>query len=142
MNYDFSNMGENIACLRRRIGMTQEMLAYRLGVTSQAVSKWERQISCPDVSLLPVMAEIFGVSIDDLFVQITPAANGAILDGLPWDDDGQVRVAVFEGRRLCVREVYECPQDQDMVLLIHHGDGRHSMPLGRPMTGRAKTPPE
>lgn len=142
MNYDFSNMGENISRLRRRIGMTQEMLAYRLGVSAQAVSKWERQLSCPDVSLLPVMAEVFGVSIDELFVKCTVENTREYIEDLPWDDDGKVRVAVFDGRRLRNGEVYLCTQDEDTVLLIHHGGERCSTLIERRMKGRSKTPPE
>ncbi len=107
MKYDFSRLGDNIAYLRRITGMTQEMLAYRLGVSSQAVSKWERQLSCPDVALLPVMADVFDVSIDELFVCLDPDAAENHIDALPWEDDGKVRIAVFEGRRICMREVYE-----------------------------------
>ncbi len=144
MNYDFSNMGENISRLRRRIGMTQEMLAYRLGVSAQAVSKWERQLSCPDVSLLPIMAEVFGVSIDELFVKCTPENAPEYIDELPWEDDGMVRVAVFEGRHLCAGEVHPLTHGEDTVLIIHHDpDGkRRSSLLEKHMKGKTKTPPE
>lgn len=142
MNYDFSNMGDNISRLRRGIGMTQEMLAYRLGVSAQAVSKWERQLSCPDVSLLPVMAEVFGVSIDDLFVKCNDADHETYIDELPWDDDHMLRVAVFQGRRLQREEIYECTEGEDTVLLIHHGGDRRSTLIERHMKGRTKTPPE
>ena len=120
MKYDFAHMGENISSLRRAAGLTQEMLADRLGVTSQAVSKWERQLSCPDVSLLPAMAEVFGVNIDELFAG-SDVESAARIDALPWEDDGKVRIAVFEGKHLCLREVYECPNGEEMVLLIRHG---------------------
>lgn len=142
MKYDFSRMGENIAVRRRAAGLTQEMLADRLGVTSQAVSKWERQLSCPDVSLLPTMAEIFGVDIDELFAG-GDADAAAPIDGLPWEDDGRVRIAVFEGKLLCQREVYECPDGEEMVLLLRHENGRHAMPFGmvKP-AGKTKNPPE
>ena len=142
MNYDFSRMGENIATLRRAAGLTQEMLADRLGVTSQAVSKWERQLSCPDVSLLPAMAEVFGVGIDALFAGAS-ADTAPSIDALPWEEDGRVRIAVFEGKRLCTHEVYECPDGEEMVLLIRHGGGRHALPFGmvKP-AGKAKNPPE
>lgn len=129
MKYDFSRLGDNIAVLRRSAGLTQELLADRLGVTSQAVSKWERQLSCPDVSLLPAMADVFGVAIDELFISPDLAPDSRI-DALPWEDDGRVRIAVFEGKRLCVREVFECPDGEEMVLLIRHEDGRHAMPFG------------
>ncbi len=126
-SYDYAHMGENIASLRRAAGMTQEMLAFRLGVSSQAVSKWERQVSFPDLSLLPAMAEVFNVSIDTLF-QGGHASDGTVLvDGLPWEDDDQLRVAVFEGRRLHVGEVFECPTGE-LVLLIRPGCETRSMP--------------
>ncbi|MBP3667789.1 MAG: helix-turn-helix transcriptional regulator [Clostridia bacterium] len=142
MRYDFSRMGENIAALRRAAGLTQELLADRLGVTSQAVSKWERQLSCPDVSLLPAMAEVFGVDIDELFAK-ADADTPARIDALPWEDDGRVRIAVFEGKRLCVKEVYECPDGEEMVLLIRHEGGRHALPFGMVApTGKPKTSPE
>ena len=142
MNYDFSNMGENISALRRRIGMTQEMLAFRLGVSAQAVSKWERQISCPDVSLLPTMAEIFGVSIDELFINSHSEEIDLYVEELPWEDDGKLRVAVFTGRHLCRGEVYECRADEDSVLLIHHQNVRKTTMVEKHMNGRSKTPPE
>ena len=129
MKYDFARLGENIALHRRTAGLTQELLADRLGVTAQAVSKWERQVSCPDIALLPVMADVFGVSIDELFLTEDPAAECRI-DDLPWEEDGRVRVAVFEGKRLCNKEVYLCPDARDMVLLVRHEDGRHTMPFG------------
>lgn len=59
-------LNEQIAHFRKEKGMTQEELANRLGVTGQAVSKWESGQCCPDVSLLPTLADIFAVSIDTL----------------------------------------------------------------------------
>ena len=56
-----------IALLRKEKGMTQRELGETLGVTVQAVSKWESSRSCPDIELLPLIAECFGVSIDQLF---------------------------------------------------------------------------
>ena len=60
------SIGKRIMSLRKAAGMTQEQLAEKLGVTPQAVSKWENDVSCPDISLLPVLSEIFGVSTDSL----------------------------------------------------------------------------
>ena len=59
-------MGEKIASLRKAAGMTQRQLADRMGVTDKAVSKWERNLSCPDIESIPLLAEIFGVSADEL----------------------------------------------------------------------------
>ena len=60
-------LGENIRQNRIKSGMTQEQLASRLCVTAQAISKWENGIAMPDISLLPIISETFGISIDDLF---------------------------------------------------------------------------
>lgn len=60
-------LGTKIKALRIRTGMTQEQLAQKLLVSPQAVSKWENGAAMPDITLLPVLAEVFGVSIDDLF---------------------------------------------------------------------------
>lgn len=60
------SLGKRIMSLRKAAGMTQEQLAEKLGVTPQAVSKWENEVSCPDISLLPTLASIFGVSTDSL----------------------------------------------------------------------------
>ena len=60
------NLGKNIAELRKKSNLTQEELANMLGVSPQAVSKWENDAACPDISLLPKIAEIFGVTIDEL----------------------------------------------------------------------------
>lgn len=59
-------LGRRIARLRLEHGMTQERLAGELGVTAQAVSKWENDLSAPDISLLPTLAKTFGVSVDQL----------------------------------------------------------------------------
>ena len=61
------NIGAKIAELRREHNMKQDEFAEQLGVTPQAVSKWENGASMPDIALLPKIAEIFGVTIDALF---------------------------------------------------------------------------
>ncbi len=60
-------LGNQIKSLRLRKGVTQEALAPHLGVTAQAVSKWERDTASPDISLLPELSAYFGVTIDELF---------------------------------------------------------------------------
>ncbi len=64
---NMSTIGETIATLRKRQGMTQEALAGIIGVSPQSVSKWEGNVNMPDISLLPVLADIFRCRIDDLF---------------------------------------------------------------------------
>lgn len=60
-------LGKKIRQLRFKAGLTQEQLAEKLGIGPQSVSKWENAVAMPDISTLPLLAEIFGVSIDDLF---------------------------------------------------------------------------
>lgn len=60
-----NTIGSRIAENRRRIGMTQEELAAKLAVSAQAVSKWENDITCPDVMTLPKLAELLGITVDD-----------------------------------------------------------------------------
>ena len=59
-------VGKRIALLRKEKGITQEGLAEMLGVSGQAVSKWENDQTCPDISLLPQLAKILGVTVDEL----------------------------------------------------------------------------
>lgn len=58
--------GSMIAELRKKQGMTQAELAEKLGITDKAVSKWERDLSFPDVNSIPKLAEIFNVTVDEL----------------------------------------------------------------------------
>lgn len=64
---NISKLNENIAFFRKKRGITQEELANTLGVTNQAVSKWESGKCAPDIQLLPDIAEYFNISIDELF---------------------------------------------------------------------------
>lgn len=74
-------MGKRIMHHRKRLGLTQEQLAERLGVTAQAVSKWENDLSCPDISTLPKLAAIFGITIDTLMGNETEQVHEAeVLD--------------------------------------------------------------
>ncbi|MBQ8575186.1 MAG: helix-turn-helix transcriptional regulator [Clostridia bacterium] len=59
-------MGEIISTLRKEKGMTQKELAEKLNITDKAVSKWERDVACPDINTLPKLAEILGISLDEL----------------------------------------------------------------------------
>lgn len=60
------SMGEIISSLRKEKGMTQNDLAQKMNVTDKAVSKWERNLSCPEINSLPKLAEILGTTIDEL----------------------------------------------------------------------------
>ena len=81
-------IGSRISKYRKEKGMTQEELASRLGVSSQAVSKWENDLSCPDISLLPALCQALGVTSDELLtgktneVRLVPPAERKSLDEL------------------------------------------------------------
>ena len=62
----YKSMGELISALRREKGMTQKELADKLNITDQAVSKWERDVACPDTMTIPKLAGILGISVEEL----------------------------------------------------------------------------
>ena len=82
-------LGKRIAANRKRLGITQDRLADQLGVTAQAVSKWENDQSCPDITMLPKLAGVFGMSTDILLgiepqpteIVPVPENTGAQADG-------------------------------------------------------------
>ena len=81
-------LGTMIAELRKQHGMTQLELAEKMGVTDKAVSKWERDLSCPDINSLPNLAQILGVSVEELMqtkteAQVTQSKVSEILDLAP-----------------------------------------------------------
>jgi len=59
-------LGKRIMHHRKRLNLTQDQLAEKLGITPQAVSKWENDLSCPDITMLPKLAAIFGITTDQL----------------------------------------------------------------------------
>lgn len=61
-----NTLGERIAAYRKKANLTQEQLAEKCTVTAQAVSKWENDLTAPDITLIPRLAEIFNVSCDEL----------------------------------------------------------------------------
>ena len=60
------SIGETIASLRKKKGMTQNELAEKMNVTDKAVSKWERDLSCPDINTISKLADILDVSVEEL----------------------------------------------------------------------------
>ena len=73
-------LGKRIAANRKRLKLTQDQLAEQLGVTAQAVSKWENDQSCPDILMLPKLAELFGISTDELLGRDTPVFQGEVVE--------------------------------------------------------------
>jgi transcriptional regulator with XRE-family HTH domain len=97
-------LGMRIALLRKQKPMTQEELAEKMGVSSQAVSKWENDVSCPDIQLLPRLARLLGVTVDELLsgksqdVQMLRPEERKSLDQLTL----RFRVSSIEGDKIKV----------------------------------------
>ena len=122
-------LGNKIAELRKEKGMTQEALANELGVSNQAVSKWEANQSCPDIQLLPQIADIFEITLDSLFgreiVQEETCENHktgecAVLEAkakaeLPWEDDGRLRAVVYIGHKLV--QAQDCTKASEITFI-------------------------
>ncbi len=70
------SMGEIISTLRKEKGMTQKDLADMLNITDKAVSKWERNIAFPDTATIPKIAEILGISVEELMNAKSIPKNG------------------------------------------------------------------
>ena len=81
-------IGTRIARRRKELGMTQEEMSAKLGVSAQAVSKWETDASCPDISLLPNLVKTLNITTDALLtgktskVQVLPEPQRKSLDEL------------------------------------------------------------
>ncbi len=78
-----NTIGMNIAELRRKHNMTQETLGEMIGISAQSVSKWENGATMPDITLLPILADIFNTSIDALFGMGDPAKKAIPAEELP-----------------------------------------------------------
>ena len=94
-------LAANILKHRKKIGLSQEELANKLGITFQAVSKWENAKAAPDIAFLPMMADIFGCYIDELFSRdVRSEIHRELCSAIPWPDDSVVRGVVYKGRKI------------------------------------------
>ncbi len=92
---------DTISFYRKRQGLTQDELAKKLGVTNQSVSKWESAQCCPDIGLLPKLADIFEISIDELFGRKNEKEiHYDLCSELPWNDDNTIRVFRTLGKKI------------------------------------------
>jgi transcriptional regulator with XRE-family HTH domain len=64
--------GQRFQRLRKNLGLKQEDIANKVNISTQAVSKWENDLSAPDISLLPTLADILGVTLDELLGRKVP----------------------------------------------------------------------
>jgi transcriptional regulator with XRE-family HTH domain len=94
-------LAANILKYRKKSGLSQDELAQKLGVTFQAVSKWENAKAAPDITFLPIMADIFGCYIDELFSrEVRSEIYYDHCSEFPWADDTVIRGVVCEGRKI------------------------------------------
>ena len=123
-------IGSKIAYYRKNANITQDALARQLGISNQAVSKWETDQSYPDIELLPKIADIFNITLDELFgrnilMQQEDFTNKAMwwqneevqkvsfagaeeyydYGQLPWNDNDTLHVVLFRGQRMIRDEV-------------------------------------
>ena len=94
-------LAANILKYRKKSGLSQDELANKLGVTFQAVSKWENAKAAPDIAFLPIMADIFGCYIDELFGRMIKTENHFDhCTERPFPDDTIMRKVLCNGRKI------------------------------------------
>ena len=94
-------LAANIFKHRKRSGLSQDELARKLGVTFQAVSKWENAKAAPDIAFLPIMADIFGCYIDELFGRtVKTEIHFDLCTEFPFPDDTIMREVLCNGRKI------------------------------------------
>lgn len=141
---DTQRFSQHLRLLRGQLGWSQEAVAEKLGVTGQAVSKWEQGISCPDISLLPALAELYGVTVDALLGgNASPGLGDAalllrrIMSELPqqelYDAAYQLAFVLHEG--LCTggyreRVPWQARADAAWKRVTHWGYSARSEPEG------------
>ena len=104
------SIGKNIASFRKAKGWTQAELGEKIGVSNQAVSKWESGTSMPDVMLLPVLADAFECYIDELFSrEVKTEIHYDHCAEFPWADDNTIRIFQTVGKKIMKsQEVNTC----------------------------------
>lgn len=111
-------LGMMIASLRKEKRMTQIELAEKMGVTDKAVSKWERDLACPDVSTLPKLAEVFDISVDELMQCKAESQNEKKKDFMPMIHMIMKAVALAMGVGVVVLSILkELEVDSGMAML-------------------------
>lgn len=128
-------LSENLQLLRRQKGITQEDLADVFGVTSQSISKWELGINCPDIIMLPKIADFYEVSIDELigYKQMS-SINSIYIDVKSLIDSSENKIDdAYKIARLAVGEIHEKGRNQAERLLVGKRD--YSFSYGQEKNG-------
>jgi len=111
------NIGKNIKQLRQQKNLTQEQIAEKLGVSYQAVSKWENNANTPDIALLPKIANLLGTSIDALFS--ANIANYSFIHSFMKDDD-VIRVVQMRGTKVLKVSSSVSPNEPPIEIAFPH----------------------
>ena len=117
------NIGKKIKQLRFQYNYTQEQLAEKLGISSQAVSKWENNAAMPDITLLPALAETFGITIDELFDLTVDQKMNRIQNRM--DTEDEIDPDVFYEYENYLKDQIRMPEHKDratslLAHLYHH----------------------
>lgn len=108
-------LGKRIATLRKAQGLTQEQLAEKVGVSAQAVSNWENDMTCPDITTIPLLADIFGVTTDEL-LGVKPVEPHIVIldkeenkkeDKAPWHWEAHIE-GKWSGIACCITVILIC----------------------------------
>lgn len=113
------DMGKKIKTLRAGKGLTQEKLAQELGVTPQAVSRWENGSAMPDISLLPALSVCFGVRIDDFF-ELSDDAQFDRIDNMVEKEDFLSREDFDYAQRFLKDRIAADPNDARSLRALAH----------------------
>lgn len=114
-------INEQIAFFRKQKGLTQEELANALGVTNQAVSKWESAQCCPDIQLLPDIAKLFDVSVDKLLGYTPVSTTGDVVLSLR-------------------QRIESLPRGEDYDFTFRMASALHAIILSKEMTANNMNP--
>ncbi len=127
------NIGTQIKQLRQRRGITQEAMAQHFGITPQAVSKWERGSSTPDIGMLPELSAYFGVTIDALFA-LSDEQHIDRIQNMLWDERFLDPSTVENERQFLLEKARQDPKDPDIPCML----AQLEMHLAREHQTRAK----
>lgn len=128
-------LAENLQLLRKQKGKTQEELAEIFGVSSQSISKWELGINCPDITMLPKIADYYRVSIDELLgYKPMSSINSIYIDVKSLIESSNNKIDdAYKIARLAVASIHDKERKQAERLLIGKRD--YSLAYGQEKTG-------
>ncbi|WP_050637173.1 helix-turn-helix domain-containing protein [Candidatus Stoquefichus sp. SB1] len=104
------NLGKNIVYYRRKNKLTQDQLAEYIGVSKSSVSKWENNFTFPDITLLPQLAALFNISVDELMgysPQLTKERIESLYKNLAVEM-GQNPMSAYEHSQQLIKQYYSC----------------------------------